>query len=66
MMVGQRTNILAREGDDITNKKESVGKIFNEYFNQIASDILMVLMVPVMLLLMFYCLSLRNITIILV
>ena len=32
-------NVIQREGDDIINNTESVVKIFNEYFNQIASDI---------------------------
>ena len=34
-----KENIILREGDDIINNTESVVKIFNEYFNQIASDI---------------------------
>ena len=32
-------NVILCEGDEIINKTESVLKIFNEYFNQIASDI---------------------------
>ena len=34
-----KENVILREGDDIVNSTESVVKIFNEYFNQIASDI---------------------------
>ena len=34
-----KENVILREGDDIINNTESVVKIFNEYFIQIASDI---------------------------
>ena len=34
-----KENVILREGDVIINNRESVVKIFNEYFNQIASDI---------------------------
>ena len=34
-----KENVILREGDDIINNTESVVKIFNEYLNQIASDI---------------------------
>ena len=34
-----KENVVLRENDDIVNDAESVAKIFNEYFTQIASDI---------------------------
>ena len=34
-----KENVILRENDDIVNDAESVAKIFNEYFTQIASDI---------------------------
>ena len=38
-MLKRMLSFILREGDDIINNTESVVKIFNEYFNQIASDI---------------------------